>query len=172
MKPITLIALSTAFLLATGARAEHREHRDDDRLVRIAKKLQAATYDVHCTAVEYTHHPHRAERKAIKRLERLAERARKFARKVERHPYDLRHVRKDYRKLVDAYRDAAYSLRYLRNRHVDDEFDRVDRLMDRLERRMERRYQRDYRRYDHDHDGRRYAYDRVHDFGFGWRRWR
>jgi hypothetical protein len=104
------------------------------RLAELAHQLERAAHQVHARAERIARHGDRRERRALRALHELDERARHFHAQVERGRRAA-HVSRDFAELRSAFWNAEIRLHGLHTtKHVLRDFGRVARVMGGLER--------------------------------------
>lgn len=143
-RKIALLFALASLAVAPVAWAEHddeirgrRVDRGNYRLERIqalAHEVDEAARAVNRAAYYGRHHFTWRERRALDRLDELAEAARHFHTQIERYPYATRHTAADYRRLLMAYdraEDTLYDLHAYRR--VLRRFESLGALIDELD---------------------------------------
>ena len=164
-----LLVLLGFACVATPAAAEHRDWRDAG-LQELAHQLERATRHLHRSAEEVRHGGSR-ERKALKALHKLEDRAVHFHARVERYHPDYGHALDDFRKLHRRFEKARkrfYGLHAYQ--HLSSDLARVEGLIYAIEARLS--YARADRHYERGHYDRRDYDDVTYPRWRGWVSWR
>ena len=134
--PIFLLGLSCSIHASHTPHTQHRPYPDRGpyRRANPAYELETATGALRQDAEYAFRGRGRYERKALKEIRKLHQRARNYRRTVERRRGDERRSRRDFDKLMRQYYRAESALRYSRApRQVYRSFNHLRRLMSRLQ---------------------------------------
>jgi hypothetical protein len=162
MNTRTPIALAAAMVLFVASSADARDaHRrgGDDRVYHLAHEIADSAHDVGKTASRSAHHGDLPERRALRSLREVDDRARRFRSELKHYgPYDYR-TERAYYSLSSAMTTARNDMRGLHAfRHVEHEFGGLEYLardLGREYRALIAHHRPSPRRYGHDSHGRR-----------------